>query len=56
MIYENDKLNIPESYRKMSVSELRQKKELVYSEIKKNTNNVCLKTPKYKKTSIAFHF
>lgn len=26
MMYENDKLNIPEKYKKMSVSELRQEK------------------------------
>ncbi|MDD6615372.1 MAG: hypothetical protein PUF13_04625 [Lachnospiraceae bacterium] len=34
MIYENDKLEIPEKYRKMSVSELREEKEKIYATIK----------------------
>ena len=35
MICENDKLVIPEKYRKMSVSELRKEKELILEEFKK---------------------
>ena len=36
MIYENDKLNIPEKYSEMSVSELRYEKEKIYMQLKNN--------------------
>ena len=36
MIYENDKIEIPEKYRNMSVSELRKEKERIYQTL--NTN------------------
>lgn len=38
MTYENDKLVIPEKYRKMSVSELRKEREQIYAEYRKNSN------------------
>ena len=38
MIFENDKLNIPEKYQKMSVSELRSEKERIYTEIRQNVS------------------
>lgn len=38
MTYENDKLIIPDRYRKMSVSELRSEKEQIYTEYKKSSN------------------
>ena len=55
MIYENDKLNIPEKYRKMSVSELRKEKEKVYKEFRRNS---IPDSPKFihKNESIKFHF
>ncbi len=34
MMYENDKIEIPEKYRKMSVSELRKEKEKIYQTLK----------------------
>lgn len=37
MIYENDKLNIPEEYRKMSVPELRKEKERVLKQFTRKT-------------------
>lgn len=33
MVNENDKLEIPEKYRKMSVSELRREKERIYKDL-----------------------
>ena len=38
MTYENDRLIIPDKYRKMSVSELRSEKEKVLAEFKKSSN------------------
>ena len=35
ILCENDKLTIPETYRKMSVSELKKEKEKLYFELKK---------------------
>ena len=55
MIYENDVFDIPEKYRKMSVSELRRESEKLYSEIKKSTNVKDAKKEK-EKTSIVFYF
>lgn len=52
MICENDKLNIPEKYKKMSVSELRNEKERIYMEIKQQTN----KKVECKKENIVFYF
>lgn len=49
MMYENDKLNIPEKYKKMSVSELRQEK--LYIPISKS--GIVIK--KIPKTSIMFY-
>lgn len=55
MMYENDKLNIPERYRKMSVSELRHEKEKVYMEIRQSSNGMIKKT-EYRKETIKFYF
>lgn len=55
MMYENDKLMIPERYKKMSVSELRYEKEKLYGQIKKeNKTNISPKTSEHK--SVVFHF
>ena len=56
MMYENDKLNIPESYRKMSVSELRREKEKLYSEIRKSPQSIQKRQPECKRRTIMFHF
>ena len=55
MIFENDKLNIPEKYKKMSVSELRNEKERIYTEIRPQTNKKNKKM-EYRKNTILFHF
>lgn len=52
MIYENDKLIIPEKYRKMSVSELRHEKEKLYTQIKKTSSSSIVKPPVKSETSI----
>lgn len=54
MMYENDRLNIPEEYKKMSVSELRNEKQRVYEEIRKKMPEG---TQRVEKPGIAmFHF
>lgn len=55
MKYENDKLNIPEKYRKMSVSELRCEKEKVYSELRRTSVEITRRKAN-KKEPIVFHF
>lgn len=55
MMHENDKLLIPEEYRKMSVSKLRREKEKIYTNMQKNSNLVIRK-PECKKEGIVFHF
>lgn len=55
MIFENDKLNIPEKYKKMSVSELRDEKERIYTKIRPQTNKTNKKM-EYTKNAILFHF
>ena len=55
MICENDKLNIPEKYKKMSVSELRNEKEYIYAEIRQERNRTSKKM-EYRKKSVVFHF
>lgn len=55
MMYENDKLTIPEKYRKMSVSELRCEKEKVYTEIRRNPVEAT-KKKNYYSGRIMFHF
>lgn len=55
MMYENDKLHIPEEYKKMSVHELRQEKERVYLEIKQKQKE-NKKELKCKKGSMLFNF
>lgn len=55
MMYENDKLHIPEKYKQMSVHELRQEKERIYAEFKQNQKD-CKKELKCKKGSILFNF
>lgn len=44
MMYENDKLIIPEKYRKMSVSELRYEKEKLYTQIQRENKEKVQKT------------
>ncbi|MBR2036960.1 MAG: hypothetical protein IKA09_04455 [Lachnospiraceae bacterium] len=56
MMYENDKLNIPEKYRNMSVSELRCEKERVYAQIKKNTSDKLVEKSEYKRKNVKFNF
>lgn len=56
MMYENDKLNIPEKYRKMSVSELKCEKERVYAQLKKSSFSRENKENEYKRKSLTFHF
>ena len=55
MIYENDKLIIPEKYRKMSVSELRYEKEKLYTQIKKE-KKANAQSKSIKSNSVIFHF
>ena len=55
MIYENDKLIIPEKYRKMSVSELRYEKEKLYTQIQKERKSNVQSKP-IKSNSVVFHF
>ena len=55
MIFENDKLNIPDKYKKMSVSELQNEKERIYTKIKTQTNKKNKKM-EYQKNAILFHF
>ena len=55
MICENDKLNIPEKYKKMSVSELRSEKERIYMEIRQKPKKTS-KEMEYRRGSIEFHF
>ena len=52
MMYENDKLIIPEKYRKMSVSELRYEKEKLYVQIKKENRDKIEKTLIKRETTI----
>lgn len=49
MMYENDKLNILEKYRNMSVSELRSEKERVYAQIKRNDSEETIKKSECKR-------
>ena len=56
MMYENDKLDIPEKYRNMSVSELRCEKEKVYARIKKNTSDQVVEKSKSKRKNAMFNF
>ncbi len=56
MMYENDKLNIPEKYRNMSVSELRCEKERVYTQLKKSSFDRVTKENENKRKSLTFHF
>lgn len=56
MIYENDKLNIPEEYRKMTASELRSEREKLYRELKESTNQNLKKTAVLKRKTITFKF
>ena len=56
MMYENDKLNIPEKYRNMSVYELRCEKEKVYAQIKKNTSDELVEKSEYKGKNVKFNF
>ena len=55
MMYENDKLNIPDQYKKMSVSELRHEKDKVYEEIRQNSS-VTVNEKEYKEEIIKFNF
>lgn len=55
MMYENDKLNIPEKYKQMSVHELKCEKERIFLEIKQN-KNITKNELKHKKGNIVFHF
>lgn len=55
MMYENDKLNIPEEIKRMSVSEIRYEKEKIYEEIKKN-KETCSKKTEGKKSRVTFSF
>ena len=55
MICENDKLNIPEEYKKMSVSELQLRKEQIYRDIRQNTKTE-VKNIEYKNETVVFYF
>lgn len=55
MMYENDKLIIPERYKKMSVSELRCEREKLYIQIKKE-NKVKIQKMSIKQETIVFRF
>ena len=54
MMYENDKFVIPDEYRKMSVSELRSKKERLYKQLKSEQPLKAKKTSTFQ--GIAFKF
>ena len=56
MIYENDKLNIPEKYRNMSIPELKCEKERVYKQLKKTSYNRETKENEHKSKTLSFHF
>ncbi len=53
MMHENDKIVIPEKYRKMSVSELRREKERVYRTL--NVQKTSEARKKVSKNPILFH-
>lgn len=55
MMCENDKLNIPEKYKKMSVSELRCEKERIYMELRQKTNK-SNKKMEFGREMVAFRF
>ena len=55
MVYENDKFNIPEKYREMSVSELKAEKEKVYSELRSRNGDVS-KKKSYTKGNVTLIF
>ena len=55
MICENDKLNIPEEYKKMSVAELQFRKEQIYRELRQNTKAEA-KNVEYKNETVIFYF
>lgn len=54
MYYENDKFVVPKVYRKMSVSELRSKKERLYAQLKKEQQKHIKKESE--KINIVFKF
>lgn len=56
MIYENDKLNIPEKYLNMSVPELRHEKDKIYMEINRKPTNRATKENEYKTEKVMFNF
>ena len=56
MICENDKLNIPEEYRRMSASELRTVKEKLYEAQKGTTNQSLKKKVVLERKIITFNF
>ena len=56
MMYENDKLNIPEKYRNMSVSELRCEKERIYAQIKRNSSVALVEKSENKRKNVKFNF
>ena len=56
MIQENDKLNIPEEYLKMSVDEIRAEREKLYKEIKKEPKKAIQKTFVLEHRTITFRF
>lgn len=56
MMYENDKLNIPEKYRNMSVSELRCEKERIYAQIKRNSSDALVEKSENKRKNVKFNF
>lgn len=53
MIQENDKLQIPDKYRKMSVSELKEEKNRVLAKINSAPRNI--KTKKQTSTKVTFN-
>ena len=53
MMYENDKLNIPEDIKRMSVPELRYERKKIYEEIKKDKKK-CDKNTEKRKCTITF--
>lgn len=55
MICENDKLNIPEKYKTMSVSELQSEKERIYMEIRQEKNKTS-KNMEYRREAVVFYF
>ena len=56
MMYENDKLNIPEKYRNMSVSDLRCEKERIYAQIKRNSSDALVEKGENKRKNVKFNF